>query len=123
MSSSDLLSAGVGAVAWGAVIPFVKFAGKAIAATEKNTTKVMVLGAVLALSIVTTPIAGKLLKWERREERIRGVAIGLGIAQTLDGLVHMFNPTFYSNNPVEANYSSAAIFFGAGTLGILSCFT
>jgi len=119
----DLASLGIGALAWASVIPLVSFAGEAIKRQNSSVgPKLLFLGVGAALALVTTPLLARILGWRTRHARVRGIALSLGTAQTLDGIVHMFFPQFYSNDPIAAHYASACVFFGAGTLGIASAF-
>jgi len=65
---------------------------------------------------------GYILGWKTQPERVRGIALALGTAQVLDGLVHFFKPNFYSSDHEESLASAGNIFFGAGMLGILSAY-
>eukprot|EP01039_Chlorochromonas_danica_P019199 gene19199-23212_t len=64
-----------------------------------------------------------LMGWKTREAKIRGIALALGTAQTLDGVVHMLYPHFYSTIPSVALAAAGNIFWGAGLLGIFSVYT
>ncbi len=83
----------------------------------------LLLGFGIGLAAVTTPALSYLLGWKTREARIRGIALALGMAQTLDGIVHTFYPTFYSTTLNYALAGAGNIFWGAGLLGIFSVFT
>ena len=50
------------------------------------------------------------------------IALALGAAQTIDGLVHMFMPDFYSADRETSVGCAANIFYGAGLLGIFSAY-
>lgn len=76
----------------------------------------------VGLAAVTTPVLGYLLGWRTREERVRGIAIALGTAQTIDGLVHFFYPTLYAADPRVGIGAAGNIFLGAGLLGIFSAY-
>lgn len=122
ITTSDTLAMLAGAGAWAAVIPIVKYAGEACE-VGGNNTKIAFLGFGVVLAGVTTPLMSYLLGWKTREARIRGIALALGMAQTLDGVVHVLYPNFYSSNPSFALASAGNIFWGAGLLGILSVYT
>lgn len=122
MFSNDATSAGFGVLGWAVAVPVVRLAGE-ISKSHGDSAKWGVLGLGFSISLFTTPLGGSLLGWKTQDSRIRGIAIALGTAQMIDGVVHMFYPDFYSADPTEARASSAAIFFGAGCLGVLSCFT
>ncbi len=103
-------------------IPVVKLVGPLTAGNSPIQNKVgaLILGAGIAA--VTTPILSSILGWKTRLERVRGIALALGAAQTLDGLVHLFHPTFYSANAAEGLSCAGNIFLGAGLLGIMSAY-
>ena len=46
----------------------------------------------------------------------------LGTAQIIDGLVHLFYPSFYHDNPAIGLGCAGNIFYGAGLLGIFSAY-
>lgn len=111
----------LGGAAWLVAVPIVKFACKVSAGNEVGPKiATMALGALIAA--VTTPVASMLVGWKSRDEKVRGIAIMLGVAQMIDGVVHLFFPAFYSSNTQQATAASGNIFFGAGALGIASAF-
>lgn len=117
----DIVTMIAGAAAWTCAIPAVQFAGCSVA---KGGTGVK-LAAVLAgvgIAYGTTPILAYLLGWKTAESKVRGIALALGTAQVIDGLVHIFWPTFYSKGHREGIASAGNIFLGAGLLGIFSCY-
>jgi len=121
MQADDLKSLAVGVVAWTAVIPAVKAVGS-FCANGGTKEKLIAVALGVAVAASTTPILSRLLGWRTREQRVRGIALALGAAQTIDGLTHIFNPTFYSANAGSAISSAGNIFLGAGLLGIASTF-
>jgi type IV secretory pathway VirB2 component (pilin) len=129
MNAQDLATMLVGAAAWTLAIIPVKMAGSACAnengTAEKskaafNKSVCMVIG--VAIAAVTTPAIAGLCGWRSAHERVRGIAIALGTAQTIDGMMHIWNPTFYSKNRDVAVACAGNIFLGAGLLGILSAY-
>jgi hypothetical protein len=46
----------------------------------------------------------------------------LGTAQVIDGLCHLFYPSFYHNDATVGLACAGNIFYGAGLLGILSAY-
>jgi len=128
MGSEDVKSFIAGAVAWTLAIPAVKIAGKATADREvvkagnglRNKVFALIFG--VALAATTTPVLSSIFGWNTPSERVRGVAISLGTAQTIDGLVHIFYPDFYSKNREISVACAGNIFLGAGLLGIFSAF-
>jgi hypothetical protein len=122
MATTDSVALLAGAGAWAAVIPLVKYAGEVCELGGTNT-KIAFLGFGVLVAGVTTPLLSYILGWKTREARIRGIALALGMAQTLDGFVHVLYPSFYSSNPSFALASAGNIFWGAGLLGILSVYT
>lgn len=122
MDNGDLKALVAGAVAWLLVIPAVKLAGSVVAEGGVGTKLGMVaVGA--GISVTTTPILSRLLGWTTRADRVRGIALALGAAQTIDGLVHFFAPDFYASDPRVGLASAGNIFLGAGLLGIFSVYT
>ena len=61
-----------------------------------------------------------MLGWKTSEEKTRGIALALGTAQILDGIVHLTYPNVYSDDQTEAIASAGNIFLVAGMLGVLS---
>jgi uncharacterized oligopeptide transporter (OPT) family protein len=122
MEQGDAVALAAGAAGWVVAIPVVQFAGS-LAKNEQTPNKLLVLGLGFVISLATTPLIGYFLGWKTRASRIRGIALALGMAQTIDGVVHMFHPEFYSADKVAAHYASSSIFFGAGVLGIASVFS
>jgi hypothetical protein len=129
MNVQDLSTMAVGALAWTAAIVPVKLAGSACADDDAVVRKgrnafhrgVCVLVGI-ALAAVTTPAMAYLCGWKTPHERVRGIAIALGTAQTIDGLTHIFNPSFYAKNKSVSIACAGNIFFGAGLLGIFSAY-
>ena len=122
MNAMDAKSFAAGFAAWAAAIPIVKVAGEYTA--DGATGKLLMMGSVgLGIAFATTPLLSAILGWRTREQRVRGIAIALGVAQTIDGVVHLLYPSFYSSNPSVALSAAGHIFFGAGALGILSAFS
>ena len=121
-TTSDIKSVVAGAVVWAVAIPAVKLVGQATAgdAALLNKGVALILGAGIAAA--TTPLMSKILSWKNRNERVRGIALALGAAQTLDGLVHIFWPKFYSDDGSVGLACAGNIFYGAGLLGILSAY-
>jgi hypothetical protein len=128
MNLQDLSTMGVGALAWTVAILPVKMAGSACADDEVvrkgrdafNRGACVLVG--IALAAATTPALAYLCGWKTPHERVRGIAIALGTAQTIDGLTHLFNPSFYSTNKSVSIACAGNIFFGAGLLGIFSAY-
>jgi len=124
MNTDDLKSLGIGAIAWSLAVPAVKFAGDAVAKEKGsgNTAKIgaVVFGACLAAS--TTPLLSYIMGWKTPHSRVRGIALALGAAQTIDGLVHLFMPDFYSTDRNTSVACAGNIFYGAGLLGIFSAY-
>lgn len=123
MDTNDMKALGMGALAWSLAVPAVKIAGTACIENSTTTTNqyiCLVFGAGLAA--VTTPLLSQLLGWSTPHERVRGIALALGVAQTIDGLVHLFRPDFYANDPRTGLACAGNIFYGAGLLGIFSAY-
>lgn len=121
MNSDDLSSMVAGAVAWTMAIVPVATAGKVVHAGGTGTKVLaLILGAGIAAG--TTPLLAYVMKWKTQYARVRGIAIALGTAQTIDGFVHLFLPHFYNENHSIGIMCSANIFFGAGLLGIFSAY-
>lgn len=122
MEANDVKALAVGAAAWASVIPVVQLAGPVVARGGTGT-KVTMLAVGLGIAVATTPVLSYLMGWKTRPDRIRGVALALGTAQVIDGLVHFFRPSFYASDKSDALGAAGNVFFGAGALGILSVFT
>eukprot|EP01033_Poteriospumella_lacustris_P009941 gene9941-7116_t len=122
MNTQDLTSLGAGVAIWASVIPVVKYAGQ-VCVDKGNTGKNLFLLIGVGIAAVTTPAMSYLMGWKTREAKIRGIALALGTAQTLDGVVHMLYPHFYSTIPSVALAAAGNIFWGAGLLGIFSVYT
>lgn len=121
MDTNDIATYGAGVAAWTLAIVPVKWIGNVTATGEVgNKVFAVVLGTLIAYG--TTPIMSYMMGWKTQYERVRGIAIALGTAQTIDGLVHLFVPNFYHDDRGTAIMSSANIFFGAGLLGIFSAY-
>ena len=122
MAANDAVALAAGAAAWALAVPVVKLVGPAVA-TGGPRARIATVLLALGISAVTTPLLSRLLGWTRREQRVRGIALALGAAQTIDGAIHIFSPSFYSTNGAAALGSAGAIFSAAGFLGILSVYT
>lgn len=120
MERNDALAVVAGAGAWAAVIPIVKLAGTVT--VKGGLGKGLIIAFGFVLSATTTPLLSYVFGWKTREVRTRRIALALGTAQCIDGLVHLFNPTFYSANGDAALASAGNIFLGAGLLGIFSAY-
>eukprot|EP00750_Incisomonas_marina_P026512 INCI5917.6.p1 GENE.INCI5917.6~~INCI5917.6.p1 ORF type:complete len:124 (-),score=24.20 INCI5917.6:173-544(-) len=123
MDGRDAKALVVGVAAWTAAIPAVILAGRVTTPEASVTGKVIAVGFGVGLAAVTTPLLSYFCGWETRPQRVRGIALALGAAQTIDGVVHLAYPEFYSKVPAEAIASAGNVFFGAGLLGILSVYT
>ena len=121
MESRDVKLLVVGAAAWAAAVPLVKFAGP-IVANGGPAAKIGMVAFGVGLAACTTPLLSYVLGWRSREERTRGIAIALGTAQTIDGVVHFCWPSFYSTDPRVGLGAAGNIFLGAGLLGIFSAY-
>ncbi len=121
-NAEDLKSAVAGAAAWALAIVPVKLVGAATTASSPVTNKLLALALGAGISAATTPLLSAVLGWKTSNDKVRGVAIALGVAQTLDGVVHIFAPNFYSDDPAVALAGAGNVFYGAGILGILSAF-
>ena len=121
MKTDDLKTVAAGVVAWTAAIIPVSMAGKIV--SEGGTgTKILALVLGTGIAAGTTPLLAYFMDWKSQYARVRGIAIALGTAQTIDGLVHLFLPHFYNENHYTGIMCSANIFFGAGLLGIFSAY-
>jgi type IV secretory pathway VirB2 component (pilin) len=111
----------VGGAVWTCAILPVQLAGRSVAKGGTGTKVAAVaVGAIIAYG--TTPLFAYLMSWKTAETKIRGIALALGTAQVIDGLVHIFMPTFYSKNHPEGIGCAGNIFLGAGLLGIFSSY-
>jgi type IV secretory pathway VirB2 component (pilin) len=117
----DITTMIAGAAAWMCAIPAVQVAGRSVAKGGTGTK----VGAVVAGVIIaygTTPLLSYLFGWKTAHQKVRGIALALGTAQVIDGLVHIFQPSFYSNGHQEGIGCAGNIFLGAGLLGIFSTY-
>lgn len=121
MNADDMKTMLAGAAAWTAAIVPVSMVGK-IVSTGGTGAKVVALIVGAGISAGTTPLLASLMNWKTQYARVRGIAIALGTAQTIDGLVHLFLPHFYNQDHSIGIMCSANIFFGAGLLGIFSAY-
>jgi hypothetical protein len=121
MNNDDLKSIGIGVIAWSLAVPAVKYAGDAVV-KGGQVTKVVALAFGGGLAASTTPLLSYIMGWKTPHSRVRGIALALGAAQTIDGLVYLFLPDFYSNDPQASVACAGNIFYGAGLLGILSAY-
>ncbi len=119
---SDLKAVAAGAVAWAAFIPVVSVIGPVTAGKVKPLTFAAVFGLHLGIAYATTPVMAALLGWKTSEEKVRGIAIGLGVAQVLDGVAHILFPKIYNNDSNVALSGAGNIFLGAGLLGLFSAY-
>jgi hypothetical protein len=130
---NDFKLMAAGAIAWTVAIPAVRIAGNALVGStgdgstegtddNKSTAKVGAVFVGVAIAVGTVKFLPYIMGWTTPYEKVRGIALALGTAQTLDGLVHMFYPAFYASSPAVALGCAANIFFGAGLLGILSAY-
>ena len=130
MTVNDLKIMAAGAGAWAAAVPAVKIAGNAIVGSDStagsdNDLTVAKTGAVVVgvlIAVGTSKFLPYIMDWKTPYEKVRGIALALGTAQTIDGLVHIFCPTFYATSPAVSVGCAANIFFGAGLLGLLSAY-
>ena len=122
LSTDDMFTMALGAGAWAVAIPAVKIAGTSVAnePTGENTTKVLACVVGVGIAYITTPLLSYIRNWKTSNEKVRGIALALGTAQVVDGLCHMFYPTFYTNDPSTGLACAGNIFYGAGLLGIFS---
>jgi hypothetical protein len=121
MNSEDVSSMIAGAVAWTMAIVPVATVGKVVHAGGTGT-KVLALILGTGIAAGTTPLLAYVMNWKTQYARVRGIALALGTAQTIDGLVHLFLPHFYNKDHAIGVMCSANIFFGAGLLGIFSAY-
>jgi hypothetical protein len=124
ISSFDAKALLIGGIGWVGVIPLVRGIGRYTAARTNNqdTRKAIGMGAGVIIAAVTTPLISSVLGWETTEEKTRGIALGLGVAQLTDGVVHLLFPSFYDKDDQTAIQCAGHIFWGAGLVGILSCY-
>lgn len=119
----DVSAIVAGAAVWALAIPLVRYAGPII--TGSGGARIGMLAVCAVIAAVTTPAMATVLGWRSRAQRIRGVALALGAAQTIDGLVFAFYPALYvaaSNTEVLRGVGSG-IMFTAGLTGIASAYT
>jgi len=110
-----------GAAAWACAVPVVRFAGPLIARGGGPRLAALALCGAIALS--TTPVVSYILGWRSRAERMRGIALALGAAQAIDGLVHVFVPRFYGADADASLGACSSIFLTAGLTGLASAYT
>jgi ethanolamine transporter EutH len=126
MNWKDLKIIAAGALGWTIAIPAVQIAGQGVAVTalessdNKMGAKVIAVVVGVGIAAATTKLLSTVMGWTTQYERVRGVALALGTAQTIDGLVHIFYPTFYSKDPAVSVGCAGNIFLGAGLLGLFS---
>ena len=118
----DIKTMVLGAIGWTVAIPAVKIAGSAVATPSSNGNKIMAVLVGIGIAASTTPILSFVRGWKTPTEKVRGVALALGTAQVIDGLVHIFMPNFYDQNLNVSVGCAGNIFFGAGLLGIFSAY-
>ncbi|KAL7560103.1 hypothetical protein ACA910_005359 [Epithemia clementina (nom. ined.)] len=120
-----------GATAWALAIPVVQIAGRGITPATMGAgrggeilsgAKILALLVGMGVAYSTTPLLSALMGWKTPSEKVRGIALALGTAQVLDGLVHMLYPSFYDRNPNVGLACAGNIFYGAGLLGIFSAY-
>ena len=121
MPPSDLIIMAAGATAWLIAIPPVVLAGR-VTARSRLSTKVFMIVLGVGIAGITMPVMSYVLEFKTQSERVRGIALALGTAQVLDGLAHIFKPSFYASDPEESLASAGNIFLGAGLLGLLSAY-
>jgi hypothetical protein len=121
MQSGDARALIAGAAGWAAAAPLVRAVGPVVA-DGSPAAKAVVLALAAGISALTTPLLARLLGWRSAHERVRGIALALGAAQCIDGLVHFYWPGFYSANPRVALGASGSVFAAAGLLGIFSAY-
>lgn len=120
MKVNDLKTMAAGAAAWAIAVPAVRFAGSACTSSEANRYAAVVAG--VGIAYATTPLLSKLMKWKTPSEKVRGIALALGTAQVIDGLLHIFVPSFYSDHADTKVACAGNVFLGAGLLGLFSAF-
>jgi hypothetical protein len=118
----DIMTVIAGAAGWTCAIPAVKVAGRAVANSDSFGTKVAAILVGVGIAYGTTPLMSHIMDWKTPERKVRGIALALGTAQLIDGLVHIFLPTFYSKSYEEGIGCAGNIFLGAGLLGIFSVY-
>lgn len=89
METRDIHAIIAGSVAWAAAVLPVMWVGP-LTANGGNTGKVVALVVGVGIAAVTTPLVSSIMGWQTREQRIRGIALALGTAQTIDGIVSAF---------------------------------
>jgi hypothetical protein len=107
--------------AWTMAIVPPETIGKAIADGGIGT-KVFAIVLSAGIAAGTTPLQLYIMDWKTPHARVGDIAIAIGTAQTMDGLVHLFIPNFYNEDRHTAVMCSANIFFLAGLLGIFSAY-
>jgi type IV secretory pathway VirB2 component (pilin) len=118
---NDLVTMVAGGAAWTCAIPAVQLAGRSVAKGGTGTKVAAVVAGVI-IAYGTTPLLSYLMSWKTAETKVRGIALALGTAQVIDGLVHIFMPTFYSKSHPVGIGCAGNIFLGAGLLGIFSSY-
>lgn len=122
----DFKSLVAGVVAWVLAVPPVTVVGHAVVAIndeqDKTANKIGALVVGVVVAGATTPLLSYVMGWKTPSQKVRGVALALGAAQTLDGLVHIFYPAFYAADPTVGLGCAGNIFWGAGLLGIFSAY-
>lgn len=122
MENRDVIALGAGVAVWVAVIPLVQYAGR-VCVEQGQTGKNLFLLIGVGIAAATTPAVSYALGWKTRDAKIRRIALALGAANTIDGLVHILYPHFYSSASPIALAAAGNIFWGAGLLGIFSVYT
>ena len=119
--TNDFKTMIMGVAGWSIAVPAVKIAGQACVASNGNKAGAVVFG--VGLAYITTPLLARIAGWKTPTEKVRGVALALALAaQMVDGLVHIFFPSFYTDHPPTGLACAGNIFWGAGLLGIFSAF-
>jgi hypothetical protein len=118
----DVMTLIAGAAGWTCAIPAVQATGLAVANSDSIGTKMAVILVGVGIAYGTTPLVSYVMGWNTSERKVRGIALALGTAQVIDGLVHIFQPTFYSKSYHEGIGCAGNIFLGAGLLGIFSAY-
>ena len=132
-NNKDMTIMAVGAAAWACAVPAVQMAGRGLMASSSHTSsskdefgflvsRAAALLVGIGIAAGTTPLLSYLLHWQTPSEKVRGIALALGTAQVIDGLVHLFAPDFYDKDPRVGLACAGNIFYGAGLLGIFSAF-
>lgn len=86
MEPSDVNAMIAGSVAWAVAVPAVMWVGP-LTAEGGNTGKAVALVVGVGIAAATTPLVSSIMGWQTREQRVRGIALALGTAQTIDGIV------------------------------------